>query len=246
MFLLVTQTKGGVGKSTIAAHMAVIGHDRGYRVAVIDADSNQGHAAKSVHRIAPDIERSLVSTVDEARLVARHFKDRFDLIVIDTPGHDATPEVTSTLTMYADVAIVPCGPSDLDIAELKNAYQFIYLAQEIRNAPDAYVVWTKTAENDRVANAKTPKLIDNGLAVAQTRLAALNLVRDSGLKFAVTRLATRQQRKNAVAVSEQLTRITPHEARRAASMYEDLFDELVTPSLVSGGSKKPMERVANA
>ena len=66
MLILVTNSKGGVGKSTLATHLAIIAHDAGYRTAVLDAD-NQTHAAKWVHATEKGIEVALISDVDEAR-----------------------------------------------------------------------------------------------------------------------------------------------------------------------------------
>lgn len=251
MFLLVTQSKGGVGKSTLAAQLAILARDLGYSVAVIDADK-QAHAAKTVHRAEPSIQVSIVTNVDEASAAATALERDFDLVVMDTPGHDHTPEVTSALTMFADVALVPCGPSDGDVAELKNAYQFIALSQKIKGKPEATIVWCKTADNDVFARTTTPRLEEKGLRVASNRLPQVKAIQGSALKYAVHRLTTPELR-HAAALEAKLGRVTADQVTRATEALRALFEELVRPHLERGSDhrqtddvpQETMEQVAN-
>jgi chromosome partitioning protein len=213
MLILVTNSKGGVGKSTLATHLAILAHDAGYRTAVLDAD-NQTHTAKWVHATEKGIDVALISDVDEARGAIKTLNEHADVIIADTPGHDKSPDLTQALTFYAKLAIVPCQPSDVDVAELKNAYRYILLSQELQNSPDAIIVFNCTAGNDRKAAEHTPKLRAKGLHVADTRIRRLNAIRDAALKHSVTRLET-------------------PEGKKAAGLYADLFEEVVVPYLPS-------------
>ena len=54
MFITFTNTKGGVGKSTLASHLAIWLFDRGYRVALLDTDP-QGTSSEWIKRAEPNI-----------------------------------------------------------------------------------------------------------------------------------------------------------------------------------------------
>lgn len=105
--------KGGVGKTSLAASLAVAAQEAGERVFVVDLDpqgSLMGWAGRrqadtpAVDRITPD---KLPAALSALRV------EGYTIIVIDTPGLDSAG--TSVAMSLADLCIIPARASVLDI-----------------------------------------------------------------------------------------------------------------------------------
>ena len=125
--------KGGSGKSTLSANLAVLWGNSGYKVAVIDADAQKsltywldarkkyyGEDNIGLHSYNFDI-RNIVEEV-------KKIKRKYDFIVIDSP-----PSITFEtiqIVKASDGLFVPVQPSPLD---LMATLPFIKIAkQEIK------------------------------------------------------------------------------------------------------------------
>jgi chromosome partitioning protein len=111
--IALAQQKGGVGKSTLAIHMAVELVHRKKVVAIIDLDP-QASVAKWANR--REAVQPIVVASENAQL-GKHlakFKDEgFDFVILDLPGRRA-PAVTDGIKV-ADLVIIPARPLDMDI-----------------------------------------------------------------------------------------------------------------------------------
>jgi chromosome partitioning protein len=112
--LTITSQKGGTGKSTLTAHLAVEAAHRGAGpVAVVDIDPQGSLAAWWNQRTA---ETPFFAAVAVARL-AEHMtalqRERVDLVVIDTPP--ALLDTIHTAIGVADVVLIPARPSPHDL-----------------------------------------------------------------------------------------------------------------------------------
>ena len=109
---LVACSKGGVGKTTIATHLAAEAAVGGLRTALVDADP-QGSATRWCERRAG--MASAVLPVDGARKSWRkHLPDDTQRVVVDTPAGAMERELEPFLDV-ADALVVPVQPSALDI-----------------------------------------------------------------------------------------------------------------------------------
>lgn len=114
----VAQQKGGAGKSTLAAHLAVCWSIQGKRVALVDIDP-QGSLA-NWHAVREETmgagETGL--TFDQVtgwrtqRAVETLARDH-DVVVIDSPPHAETE--AKIAIRAADLVVVPSQPSPLDV-----------------------------------------------------------------------------------------------------------------------------------
>jgi chromosome partitioning protein len=109
--IVLASQKGGVGKTTLAGHLAVAA-ERWGRVAIIDTDPQGGLAGWWNERRADtpvflQLRGGLAHTLQAA--AAR----RLDLVVIDTPPQ-ASRAIADTIAV-ADLVIVPVRPSPHDL-----------------------------------------------------------------------------------------------------------------------------------
>lgn len=116
--ITIAQRKGGSGKTTLAANLAVAWALKGFSVSAIDIDpqrslafwgearqANQDRAVRPVDveevkgwRIRNEVERRTAS---------------HDLVLIDSPPHDETE--TRLAVRAADLVLVPVQPSPMDV-----------------------------------------------------------------------------------------------------------------------------------
>lgn len=155
MIVLVGQTKGGVGKSMIAANLAATVAHRGRSVLLVDADRqgtcNKWSSSRMVEKVRPDV-RVIPMQIDASnpqRNGAKEFNaslhqlaEQFDEVVVDCGGHDSR-ELRATL-MAADVLIAPSRPTQSDLWGLHDLDQIVVQASQMRPELRAIVVLNMT------------------------------------------------------------------------------------------------------
>jgi chromosome partitioning protein len=116
--ITIAQQKGGAGKTTVAAHLAVAWSQRGKRVAIVDIDPQgsltQWHKIRE-ERFGEGYTGLTFAALSGWRVgseVAR-LKRNHDLIIIDSPPHTETEARTAIRS--ADFIIVPVQPSPTDL-----------------------------------------------------------------------------------------------------------------------------------
>lgn len=110
--VLVASSKGGVGKTTIATHLAAQAALAGLRTVLIDADP-QGSSTRWAERRA-ELESAVLPLDGSRRTWQKHLPDDAQRVVIDAPA-GATAESLDVFLEQADVLVVPVLPSTLDI-----------------------------------------------------------------------------------------------------------------------------------
>lgn len=116
--LAVVNLKGGAGKTTTAAFVAHALHERGRAVLVVDADP-QGSALKW-HEVA-DWPFPCVG-MDSAKLhraIPGVAGDRFDTVVIDTPGTEHGRGITLSAVRAATHVLIPTAPTPVEYERLR-------------------------------------------------------------------------------------------------------------------------------
>ncbi len=117
MILVIVQTKGGVGKTTLAVNLAVERVVRAARdVLLVDTDE-QGtatdFAAIRAERLGSTGFTAVQITGSAVRSQVSALQKKFDDIIIDTGGRD-TMALRAALTV-ADLAVVPFQPRSFDV-----------------------------------------------------------------------------------------------------------------------------------
>lgn len=101
MMIVMTNTKGGVGKSTLTAHLAIWLFDHGRKVALLDADE-QATAAGWIERAEKRVTVAKATTVDAIRREWKKLRSSHEFIVADSPGSGR--EVAQAITLRANAA----------------------------------------------------------------------------------------------------------------------------------------------
>lgn len=132
MIVAIVNSKGGVGKSTLAGSLAGWLHAQGHRVILADCDTQQS-SSEWLSEALPEI--SLVrltnadQVLDELPVLAREA----DFVIADGPGSQT--ETSRALLMWADLAVIPCKASMFEARALDKNTNFVRQAQAIRQGP---------------------------------------------------------------------------------------------------------------
>lgn len=114
MKIAITNTKGGVGKTTTAIHLGVALFHHG-SVVVYDADP-QGSASEWAMR-ADEVGTPLPFEVRPANMAQlRRIGGEADFVIIDTGPSD--PRLIDAALEVADLAIIPTAPSSIDMSRV--------------------------------------------------------------------------------------------------------------------------------
>ena len=169
MLIATTNSKGGVGKSTIAVHLAVWLHEQGKRVVVIDCDTQQS-CSRWLHRVNVEIPTVQMGTPDEVFKYALDLISQSELVIADGPAGLA--ELTRALLMVCDLALVPCGPSALDLESSRITVEVIQQARKIRKGdlPLALFIPNRLQTNTILANELMAVSSRLGIPVTQSAL----------------------------------------------------------------------------
>jgi chromosome partitioning protein len=123
-------TKGGVGKSTIAANLAVAAVSEGKRTLLVDADEQGSTLDFRSIREADNIKAVSITTPTLHKDIAA-FSDSYDLVIIDVGGKNSkTFRSAIVATGAGGLYLVPCLPSTYDIWSTEQA---MMLLQEVRS-----------------------------------------------------------------------------------------------------------------
>src|SRR5215813_11496385 len=129
MIIVVANSKGGVGKSTLSVHLATWLHEQGHRVILADCDTQHsssewsGEAAKDVRTVRLDGPDQILDSLPQLGQEAEY-------VIADGPGSNT--ETSRALLLRADLAIVPCKASMLEVRALAQATAALRQAQDIR------------------------------------------------------------------------------------------------------------------
>jgi len=111
--VLVASSKGGVGKTTIATHLAAQSALDGQRTALVDADPQNSSTHWAQRRAGLE---SAVLALDGTRRKGwrKHLPDDTQRVIIDVPAGTMADDLEAFLEVV-DAVVVPVVPSTIDI-----------------------------------------------------------------------------------------------------------------------------------
>ena len=174
--------KGGSGKSTLSANLAVLWSNSGYKVAVIDGDPQKSLtywlSERKKYYGANDIginyyDFDIRHLTEEVKKIKR----KYDLIIIDSPP--AITFETLQIIKASNGVFVPVQPSPLD---LMATLPFLQIAREERKKP--LIILNRVMPRAKLTDAMILRLRYSGAKIARSRISSKVIFAES---FAVGR-----------------------------------------------------------
>lgn len=214
MIIVIANSKGGVGKSTLAVHLAAWLQKQGHRVTLADCDTQQS-SSEWIREANPDVKAVRLDNPDVILNELPHLSQDADFVIADGPGSQT--ETSRALLLRADMAIVPCKASMLEVRALAKATDVLRQAQDIRaGRPEAIIVLSMIGKNYRLTKDMKDAAAALNLPMASTAMILRQIYADApGQGAAVWDMGSR--------------------AREAAEEVQALFREIL-PDAVRGKS----------
>jgi chromosome partitioning protein len=201
MIIVLAQTKGGVGKSTLAINLAIARAQKGADVLLVDADE-QGTAtdftALRTERLGTSGYTAISLTGPAVRTQVLRLCSKYQDIIIDAGGRD-TAGLRAALTI-ADTALVPFQPRSFDLWSLDKVVSLLTEAEGYRERPLRALA---------LLNFADPQGADNADAAEALRAAP-------ALTYLDTPIGRRKAFPNAAAAGLSVLELKPQDPKASA------------------------------
>jgi chromosome partitioning protein len=156
--------KGGVGKTTVALHLATAFQQANAATLILDLDPQ---ASASEWHDAREAELPHVESIQPARLskaISTAQEIETDVLILDTAPHAESTALEAA--RLADLVLVPCQPSIMDLRAMRKTVDLLKLVQV-----PAFAVLNSVSSSGTVAD-EAAEMIESslGLAVCPVRL----------------------------------------------------------------------------
>lgn len=219
--IAIANSKGGVGKSTTAVHLAAWLAEQGHAVTLADCDTQQS-SSEWIREAMPSVNSVRLDNPDQILNELPLLAADADYVVCDGPGSQT--ETSRALLLRADLAIVPCKASMLEVRALAKATDVLRQAQDIRRGvPQAIIVLSMVGKNYRLTKDMKDAAAALELPLARVAMTLRQIYADApGQQAVVWRMGAR--------------------GREAANEIRALFAEILP--LAQAGSARPTERMS--
>jgi chromosome partitioning protein len=177
MIIVVANSKGGVGKSTLSAHLAAWLNRQGHTVTLADCDTQQS-SSEWLGEAAPGVKAVRLANPDQILDTLPALGAESDYVVADGPGSNT--ETSRALLLRADLAVVPCKASMLEVRALAQATAVLRQAQDIRGGfPAAVIVLSMVGKTYRLTQDMKDAAAALELPLAGTALTLRQIYADA-------------------------------------------------------------------
>jgi chromosome partitioning protein len=212
MIFAIANSKGGVGKSTLAVHLTAWLHEQGHKVTLADCDTQQS-SSEWIREAVPAIKAVRLDNPDVILNDLPLLNQDADFVVADGPGSQT--ETSRALLLRADMAIVPCKASMLEVRALAKATEVLRQAQDIRaGIPSAVIVLSMVGKNYRLTKDMKDAAAALKLPLASTAMILRQIYADApGQGSVVWNMGSRAE-EAAKEVDQLFREILPDASRR--------------------------------
>ena len=177
MIIAIANSKGGVGKSTLAVHLAAWLHKQGHSVTLADCDTQQS-SSEWIREAVPQVKAVRLDSPNEILNELPLLSQETDFVVADGPGSQT--ETSRALLLRADMGIVPCKASMLEVRALAKATEVLRQAQDIREGiPTAIIVLSMVGKNYRLTKDMKDAAVALNLPMATTAMILRQIYADA-------------------------------------------------------------------
>lgn len=170
MIFACVNTKGGVGKTTTAVHLAAM-LARDVSTLLIDGDPQASAASWAAWRRDTKFQPSPTTTCLTGKAIlseGRSLAGGFAHTVVDAGGRDSAGLRSALL--LAQRAIIPVGASHLDAAAMTDLLEIVELARDYNPDLEVRVLLTRIDPRTRDINDMQTFLLEHELPVLQSRI----------------------------------------------------------------------------
>ena len=177
VIIAIANSKAGIGKSTLAVHLAAWLRRQGHRVTLADCDTQQS-SSQWIREAAPTVKTICLKDPDTIISELPLLRQETDYVVADGPGSLA--EMSRALLLVADKAIVPCKASMLEVRALDAATKVLRQSQQIRTGhPIAVIVLSMVGRHYRLTQDMRDAAAILKLPIAHTAMILRQIYADA-------------------------------------------------------------------
>lgn len=210
MIIAIANNKGGVGKSTIAVHLAAWLNRNGYKVTLADCDAQESSGVW-IREAIPEINAVRLKDPTQIMEDLPQLNQEADYVICDGPGSDS--ESSRSLLLLAHLAIMPCKASMLEARALTQVTQVLRHSQQVREGrPPAVLVLSMVGRNYRLTQdmRKAAELLK--LPIAETSLILRQIYADAPGQASVVWQMGSRGREAAAEIDQLFREILPDAA----------------------------------
>jgi chromosome partitioning protein len=215
MIIVIANSKGGVGKSTVAVHLAAWLFEQGHSVTLADCDTQQS-SSEWIREAVPGIKAVRLENPDHILSELPLLDAESDFVIADGPGSQT--ETSRALLLRADLAIVPCKASMLEVRALAKATEVLRVSQDIRaGKPKAVIILSMVGKTYRLTQDMKDAAAALNLPMASRPLTLRQIYADApGQGTVVSNMGSRAK-EAAQEVDHIFREILPDAARKRTS-----------------------------
>ena len=162
--IVVLNTKGGCGKTTLVTNLASYYASHGYRTALLDTDPQASSLHWLQNRGGAHTPITAINGMERSLRVTRSFQMRapsgIERLIVDTPAALDSARLQEA-TRGADAILIPVLPSDIDIHAVSRCIADLLLVGRVRPHNKRVAVIANRVKKNTLVYAKLRRFLNN-------------------------------------------------------------------------------------